>query len=216
MNENVKSPLQGEAQPEGVDVSNHQGTVNWAQVKAGGIEFAFIKATEGTTFLDPYFHSNWAGAGGAGILRGAYHYFRPTLSPEAQARHFLEVVPRLGQGDLHPVLDIEEWDGIGPGPIGDGVQVWVDTVKAALGRDVIIYTYPYFWTRRMANTRRFAQNCPLWIAAYPGPPRQPLVGGWPFYTFHQYTDQGSTPGCPHVDRNRFNGTEANLRKFAGY
>ena len=61
----------------GIDVSRWQGIINWAQVKADGFQFAIIKASEGGTFVDPDFASNWAAAKAAGLVRGAYCFTRP-------------------------------------------------------------------------------------------------------------------------------------------
>src|SRR5215218_9032286 len=76
----------------GVDVSHYQGNVDWAEVEAAGVGFAFLKATEGTTFTDRTFRRHWAALGETRILRGAYHRFRPGRDAAAQAEHFLAVV----------------------------------------------------------------------------------------------------------------------------
>src|ERR1700728_5326112 len=65
---------------QGVDVSHYDGTVNWTQVKAAGISFAFAKATESDNDIDPTFATNWAGMKAAGVVRGAYHFFDPSVS----------------------------------------------------------------------------------------------------------------------------------------
>src|SRR5437762_1634729 len=75
---------------EGVDVTHFNGTVNWAAVRAAGIDFAFIKATDGTTLVDSKFSTNWNGSGQNGIIRGAYHFFQPTLGAVAQADFFVQ------------------------------------------------------------------------------------------------------------------------------
>ena len=90
----------------GIDVSHFQGSIDWEEVAAQGIGFAFVKATDGLG-TDPAFATNWSGANQAGILRGAYHFFRPKLSAIDQAKHFCEVVESLGVRDLPPVLDVE-------------------------------------------------------------------------------------------------------------
>ena len=95
---------------QGVDVSRYQRTVNWKQLQQeGNVKFAFIKATEGSRYKDPYFDSNWEAAQKAGVLRGAYHFYRANKSARWQAQHFIQTVP-LQKGDLPPVLDIEEVD----------------------------------------------------------------------------------------------------------
>ena len=102
---------------DGFDVSSHQTRVDWGRVKSDGISFAYIKATEGTGFVDPRFGAYWAGAKAAGLPRGAYHFARPdtnsgttpalvTKDAQAEADSFLGVAyPK--RGDLLPVLDLE-------------------------------------------------------------------------------------------------------------
>ncbi|MBL0015595.1 MAG: hypothetical protein IPP17_03940 [Bacteroidetes bacterium] len=95
----------------GIDVSRYQGKIEWAKVKQAGIRFAFIKATEGTDYVDPYFAVNWDEAKDKGIARGAYHFFRPAQDGKAQAEHFLKQV-KWTKGDLPPVLDLEVTDEV--------------------------------------------------------------------------------------------------------
>jgi len=85
-----KRELNARATPYGIDVSSYQGNVNWAQVKANGLAFAYIKATEGTGYTNPYFSSQYTGATNAGLTRGGYHFARPDISSAAtQANFFL-------------------------------------------------------------------------------------------------------------------------------
>lgn len=90
----------------GIDVSHHQGEIAWDEVASSGIEFAFIKATEGRDFSDPRFVYNWQQAGEEGVARGAYHFFTFCSPGLDQARHFLSVVPPE-PGSLVPVADVE-------------------------------------------------------------------------------------------------------------
>ena len=66
--------------PQGIDVSHFQGAVNWSLAAGSGVQFAYMKATEGTTFVDPQFSSNYSGSAAAGLLRGAYHFAHPDSS----------------------------------------------------------------------------------------------------------------------------------------
>src|SRR6188508_74828 len=66
------------ATTKGIDVSKWQGTINWPAVKQGGVQFAFIRLSDGANYKDPKFATNWAGAKSAGIIRGVYQFFRPT------------------------------------------------------------------------------------------------------------------------------------------
>ncbi|KAF9550608.1 hypothetical protein CPC08DRAFT_322352 [Agrocybe pediades] len=82
--------IEGRAMPKGIDVSHWQGNINWGAVKSSGVSFAYIKATEGTTYKDPQFSSNYVGATNVGIIRGGYHFARPSESSgAAQANFFL-------------------------------------------------------------------------------------------------------------------------------
>src|SRR3954463_7778594 len=95
----------------GIDVSHFQGRVDWSAVEGDGVGFAFVKATEGSTFVDPAFRRNWSALGETRILRGAYHRFRTGRHARAQPEHFLAVF-RISGADLPPVLDVEATDGL--------------------------------------------------------------------------------------------------------
>ncbi|MDN5895243.1 MAG: hypothetical protein L0H93_14620, partial [Nocardioides sp.] len=69
----------------GIDASHHQGDIGWNQVADHGIGFAYLKATEGSSFEDPAFADNWAAARAAGIRTGGYHYYTLCSAPEPQA-----------------------------------------------------------------------------------------------------------------------------------
>ena len=97
----VLAPL--EPYVEGIDVSWYQKKIDWKQVATSKV-FAFIKATEGTNLEDKSFASNWSGAQNAGLLRGAYHFFHPSVDPIDQAEFFLSTVVTC---ELPPVLDVE-------------------------------------------------------------------------------------------------------------
>src|SRR4051812_27558928 len=78
---------------QGVDVSHHQGHIAWAKLPRQGVDFAYIKATEGADHVDRRFSTNWRSAHRAGIRRGAYHFFRLCGSGRAQASNFVRTVP---------------------------------------------------------------------------------------------------------------------------
>lgn len=204
----------GAQQPEGIDVSNHNGTIDWQRVASAGISFAYAKATEGTTFTDAYYARNIQQARANGILVGAYHYFKPSLDATQQARYFVRVVESSPPGMLLPCIDVEELDGASAGHVVQGVHTWCSVVQPALGRNVLIYTYPNFWIRQLGNPTDFARTNPLWFARY-GPSPNPLPGGWESQTIWQYTATGQVPGVSgNVDRDRFNGDMAGLQRLA--
>src|SRR6185437_5896947 len=92
---------------EGIDVSHNNGRVAWSRVRAAGISFAYIKATEGVTFEDPACATNLAGCKKAGIAAGLYHFYRHDSDAQQQAAHFLRVLGTPPPGDLPPALDVE-------------------------------------------------------------------------------------------------------------
>ncbi len=194
----------------GIDVSHFQGRVDWAAVKNAGCDFAFAKATEGAGVTDPYFAANWAGMKAAGLLRGAYHFYRAQQDAQQQAAHFLSNV-QFEPGDLPPVLDIEVNDGVTGSPLVGGVQTWLDAVEPVAGAAPIIYTNTPFWNAHFND--QFSQY-PLWIAHY-GPQPQPLPVGWTVWTFWQYSQSLGIAGVGGAaDHDYFNGPLTQLQALA--
>lgn len=204
---------------DGIDVSRYQhpnGTsINWSQVKAQGIKYAFIKATEGSSYTNTYFAGDWAATRSVGLYHGAYHFARPSIGTAAkQARYFISKAGPADQpGDLPPVLDLEVSGGLTVSQLRTWVKNWLVTVEDLTGRKPIIYTGPYFWKTYMGNSTAFTAY-PLWIAHYTtGSPTVP--GGWPTWTFWQGTSSGKVQGISgSVDMNTFNGTSAQLAALA--
>lgn len=166
-------------------MSDNNGTVNWATVANQGYKFAFIKATEGITFTDSTFATNWASAKQNNILRGAYHYFRAIDDPVAQANHFLQVVPSLAPGDLPSVLDLED-DAKGTvtgTALLNAVQQWLTQAEEGLNRTPLIYVSPSFWQSSLANGQnpnRFSSHYPYGLHNGRKPPTPTLqMGGLP-------------------------------------
>ncbi len=194
----------------GIDVSHFQGHVDWAAVKAAGCAFAFAKATEGAGVGDPFFAANWAGMKAAGLMRGAYHFYRAEQDAAQQAAHFLSNV-QFEAGDLPPVLDIEVNDGVTGAALVGGVQTWLDAVEPVAGATPIIYTNTPFWDAHFND--QFSQY-PLWIAHY-GPAPSPLPVGWTVWTFWQYSQSLSIAGVGGpADHDYFNGPLTQLQALA--
>src|SRR5258705_12512274 len=102
----------------GIDVSYHNGTINWSSVKADGVAYAFIRVSDGTGFIDPKFESYWSASRAVGIKHGAYQYFHPGTDPIAQADLLLSKIgSKLEPDDLPPVVDVEVADGLGAAQI---------------------------------------------------------------------------------------------------
>jgi lysozyme len=182
----------------GIDVSNHQDRIDWSRVKADGITFAFVKASEGMTFADPKYDAHVAGAKSVGIKTGAYHFARPDTNStdaardaRAEADWFLSLAaPR--SGDLLPALDLET-GGLPESQMVVWTRAWLDRVRKAIGVRPLVYTYPYFW-EQMGQTKAF-RTYPLWIANY-GVSEPTLPGGWRRYAVWQYSASGTVDGIP--------------------
>lgn len=193
------------ARVSGIDVSHFQNEIDWEQVSRVGIVFAFIKATEGTSYSDPLFAANWRSAKAEGVLRGAYHFFRPQLDPQRQARFFLDTL-KDDPGELPPVVDLEVLADVPPEEVIAGACEWMVLVSAALDLKPMLYTGSAFWRRALNNSTALT-DYPLWIAHYTSA-RNPIVpSAWPQWTFWQFSQQGKVAGiCGDVDLDVFNGT----------
>lgn len=149
----------------GVDVSHHQGAVNWRAVKGDGIGFAIVKATEGTGFVDSRFSQNWHGIRENEMSRGAYHFLHPG-DGAAQARHYLDVV-RPQSGDLL-VVDVER-TASGGRPTRDDAAEFVTEVRRHLpGRPVGLYTGMWYWKDLLGNPPLAPLGVWLWESRYVG------------------------------------------------
>jgi len=199
----------------GIDVSHNNGTIDWENVAAADVSFAFAKATEGETFRDPKFNANYTEMKDNRIIRGAYHFFRPNKDARKQAENFLKLVQALGPGDLPPSLDVEVNDDKRASEIIAGVQLWIDTVGQALNCEPIIYTSASFWNSNLDGTSQFAEF-PLWVAHYTSKPQPNIPQGFTKYTIWQFSEKGAVSGVGgDVDLNRYNGTMDELRAMAG-
>jgi lysozyme len=209
----LASPPSGSSYPiQGIDVASYQGNVNWTKVKGAGLTFGFDKATEGTTYRNPYFAGNWANIKSAGIIRGAYHFGHPGSNPTTQADFFINTVSPV-HGDLQMTLDIEVTDGRTPAQVWSWIQAFIARIQYRTGRPGIIYTGFYFWRDSVGNPRNNL-NCPLWLAAYVSDPTPYVPPAWSTWSFWQYTDAGSVPGVSgNVDRDAWNGSLAGLNRL---
>jgi lysozyme len=197
----------------GIDVSYHQGTIDWTRVSDAGKRFVYVRSSAGTLTSDPAYVRNRAGARAVGLAVGAYHFGNPDSAPNDAANEatwFLENA-EVTSGDLVPVLDLEVANGLSASALISWAQTWLADVEAATGVKPIIYTNRNFWSTSLANTEWFARNgYRLWIAHWttasePTLPANDWAGtGW---TFWQHTSAGSVPGISgNVDLDRFNGT----------
>lgn len=201
----------------GIDVSQFQKTIDWSKVAGAGVQFAYIRATDGTTIQDSNFVTNWQNAEQAGIPVGAYHYFSTASPVSTQIDNF---VAEMGQvkdkGALPPVLDVEDpaqFKGYTPAQSVAMIQQWLDGVQAKLGERPMLYMSSNFASKVLGNSTAL-NSYNLWVADYTTASAPIVDTPWSNWTFWQHADNGQVPGITGgVDLDYFNGTPAQLKKF---
>lgn len=215
INKKIKaaSIFAGRFEVTGVDVSHYQGTIDWTKLAEQDIDFAFIKATEGSGHIDECFYDNWKEAEKTGICIGAYHFFSFDSDGEKQAQLYIDTVGSLN-GKMAPVIDVEFYGSKESNPPTK------DEVVKQLGRMLEILEEHYqakpiiYTTYRVYNSYikdEFEEN-PLWIRnVY----YQPLFAIGSKWTFWQYTDTAVLEGYKgtekYIDMNVFRGTREELK-----
>ncbi len=193
----------------GVDVSNHQGKIDWPRVAADDVAFAIIKATEGGDFVDKSFARNLAEARAAGVAVGAYHFFTFCRPGADQARNFIATVPR-GASMLPPVVDIEFGGNCPKRPSQEAfaaeLQAFLDPVEAAFGKPAVVYMIGEaleVYGDAVPSRRRWVRS----LALHPG------HDGWIYWQYH---NKGSVEGIDgHVDLNALQGPAGRLTEMGG-
>ncbi|MBL7727378.1 MAG: glycoside hydrolase family 25 protein [Dinghuibacter sp.] len=198
----------------GIDVSRHNGTIDWKEVqemniRGISIRFAFIKATEGIGSTDPQFKRNWKKSREQGVTRGAYHYFNTGKDGKEQAKNFITTVGDLETGDLPPVLDIEVTNGVGNAELQKEIQEWLDVVEEYYKVKPIIYSNVDFYRDHVGS--KF-DGYPFWAAHYKEQNQPRTARNWIFW---QHSEEGHVNGIPSdkVDFNVFNGDVFDFRKL---
>jgi lysozyme len=196
----------------GIDVSYYQEAIDWQRVRRAGIRFAFIRLSDGATIRDSRFATNWAEAKQAGVVRGAYQYFRPDQSVTEQADLMIAAMHNRTNDDLPPVIDLEADAGLTASVIAARARAWIDRVRARLGVEPIVYTGGELWRNGGADT---LAGQALWLAHYTqGCPSVPAP--WTHWTFWQHTERGAIPGIEGpVDLDLFAGTLDDLHVSRG-
>lgn len=188
----------------GIDISHHQGEINWNRLKKGTqgeppITFVYIKATEGSDFLDLKFADNFVKAKEQGITRGAYHYFSKHSDGLAQAQMFIKNV-KLEKGDLPPVVDVEEKPKDKKKFLQE-LKIFISKIEEHYGVKPIIYSYKKY--REKYLSEQFFDKYPLWIAHY----YVPKLDDGTEWLMWQCSDRGEVDGIVEkVDINIFNGS----------
>jgi GH25 family lysozyme M1 (1,4-beta-N-acetylmuramidase) len=200
----------------GIDVSSYQGNVDWVGQTKFGIRFAYVKATEGTSYTNPYFAQQYNGSYNAGMIRGAYHFGLPNASAIAQADYFVSHGGRWSADGrtLPPALDIEynpygsECYGLSQSAMVAWLQAFANEVHNKARRYPVIYTTTDWWRTCTGNSPALAKTDPIWIANWSSSPGT-LPGGRNSWKFWQYSDGGGS-----LDHDAFNGGWTALKAFA--
>lgn len=208
----INTPSAEQYPVRGVDVSEYQGNIHWPTIEQNGMQFAFIKATEGSSYADPFFQSNWENIAETGIIRGAYHFFSFDSSAKTQAENFIATVDKQA-GMLPPTVDIEFYGQYKNAPpsaakVRAELTLLLNMLEKHYGKKPIIYATRQSYALYIKG---YYPEYPLWIRdVFFTPP----AGEW---TFWQYTDKGSLPGYDgpekFIDINAFAGDLAALEKL---
>ena len=196
----TKEASQRDGAASGIDVSHHQGVIDWAAVKKSkpDLAFVYVKCSEGSTYVDPQFMRNAAGAHAQGYRVGAYHFFRMTSGAQDQFRHFKAQMDKVPL-DLIPMVDVERDDKKPRKDLQDSLRILLNLLEEAYGVKPMIYG-----TNRSYNTYCAPEfnSYPLYIGRYGL--NKPVVKGPSHYTIWQYSEDGQIKGIPKpVDLCRF-------------
>ncbi|MDA8870449.1 glycoside hydrolase family 25 protein [Rhizobiaceae bacterium] len=200
----------------GIDLSRHNKAIDWATVKRSGIDFAFIKATEGGNDGDRRFAELWSAAKRAGIPRSAYHFYYFCASPEKQARNYIARVPK-SHTSLPPILDVE-WNPESPTctkrdapkKVRGELSRFLKIIERHYGQKPIIYTTVDFHRENLAGGE--LPGYQYWLRSVTAEPHH-KYGNRP-WTFWQYTGTGKVPGIEGpVDINAWKGSRAEWNRW---
>ncbi|PWW50891.1 lysozyme [Actinokineospora spheciospongiae] len=199
----------------GIDVASYQGNVDWKAHWNAGKRFAYVKATEGLTYKNPYFSQQYTGSYNVGMIRGAYHFALPNVSSGAQQANYFASSGGGWSRDgktLPGVADLEynpygaTCYGLSQASMAAWIRDFANTYRARTGRDAVFYTSTSWWSQCVGSAQAFAGTNPLWVARYSSSVGT-LPYNWGVWTFWQYT---SSP----LDTNYFNGAIDRLQAMA--
>ena len=200
----------------GVDVSVHQGEIDWEVLSGQGISFAFIKATEGATFVDERFAYNYAEAVRCGLRVGAYHFFRYDRTGAEQAENFISRVEKT-ENMLPPVIDVELYGESEKNPPAQAdvrreLDSMVQLLREHYGMEPILYATERSYRLYIAGAY---EDCDIWIRNVTSQPRLNDGRAWIFW---QFTNRRRLKGYqgrePYIDENVFCGSREEFLQYA--
>ena len=193
----------------GLDVSKHNGDIDFERVREDNYQFVFIKASEGMTYRDSAFDHNYAAAHEAGLKVGAYHFFRKNRTGKEQADNLLAVIGGKHL-DLPLVIDLEDdWGNGATISRATALQRVVDMIKYLKdkGYQVMIYTNLDGYSKYYEN---MLMDCDLWLCSFTSPDLLPDLP----HVIQQYSHEGSVDGVKgKVDLNVFRGSKREWNRY---
>ncbi len=197
----------------GVDVSAYQGNIDWRSLYRQGVQFAFVKATEGNYYVDDYFKQNWEALEDTKIIHGAYHFMNYDSSGIDQAELFIETVP-IREGTLPPVIDVEFYGSYNENPpsINELRAELSDLIKILehhYDKEPIIYTTRWIYNTYISG---YYEN-PIWIASPDTVSPLPDDKQWDFLQYTFWGELEGYDGIDHIDLNIYNGTLEELQSY---
>ncbi|HMB57021.1 MAG TPA: GH25 family lysozyme [Arenimonas sp.] len=198
----------------GIDVSHHQGDINWRQVAGEGFAFAYIKATEGGDFRDERFDENWRNARASGLQVGAYHYYSLCRDGLSQADLFFSTVP-VDAAALPPAIDLEFGGNCRPeGSLAEQakeIDAFLEAVQMHYDRTPVLYVTHDFYQAFVTDPQLALDQRRLWVRDVYGKPSWQTSGAWELW---QYGNRGHVAGIQgFVDLNAFNGQVRQWQAF---
>ena len=203
------NPSKEEYPVRGVDVSAYQGTIDWKKLSEQNIQFAYIKATEGSSFVDENFQENYKNAQETNLKIGAYHFFSYDSEGATQAENFINNVEKI-DNMLPPVIDVEfygEYKKNTPDKekMQEQLRILIDKIKENYEVSPILYATNESYELYIANN---FEDCEIWIRDIMKSPDLPDNREW---TFWQYTNREILDGYQgeetYIDMNVFHGTQ---------
>lgn len=211
----LNNPSRSQYPIRGVDVSWYQGQIDWKTLASSGISFAFIKATEGSTHVDPCFQYNYDEARKTDLRIGAYHFFSYDSKGQTQADNYIAVVEKTNNM-LPPVIDLEFYGDKEQNPpkqdqVREELTVMLNRLEEYYGMKPIIYATEKSYELYLADA---FQEYDIWIRNVFSTPRLSDHRGW---TFWQYTDREKLDGYQgdekYIDMNVFNGSREDFLSY---
>jgi len=199
----------------GVDVSSYQGVIDWKTLADQDISFVFLKATEGSSFVDGSFAYNYGEARKTELRVGAYHFFSYDSGGSTQADNFIETVEKY-EGMLPPVIDLEFYGDKKENPpsqadVRKELDIFIEKVTEYYGMKPIIYATEKSYSLYLDGAY---EDCDIWIRNVYMPPGLSDGRDW---TFWQYTDKGLLEGYQgeekYIDINVFRGTREEFEAY---